>query len=185
MIKGIIRFIQHLCVFLFVCLPLMLAGTVILLFVCPFMANDRLRLPWLFRYFDIVDDYIGRDTSVIKAIYAKGWWARYVYCAWRNSINFFDYFKLGLLWNGSEVYTKYNPAEDHINTGNTAGFRHIEVMQGDKSYYEYALVYVYPFAKPYCFYYRQGWKIVNKNNPAGSVSQFCLTANPFCTFTGK
>jgi hypothetical protein len=186
------RFIGHALTFLFVCLPLMLAGVVILLFVCPFMAKDRLRLPYIFRWWDIVDDWIGRDTSVIQAIYAKGWWSRYVYCAFRNPINFLGYAYLGLHWNSTEIYTRYNPAEDYINTGNMQGFRHIEVLQGDgtqpflnKAYYEYCLVWVYPFAKPYCLYARCGWKIVNKNNPAGTVSQWCLTINPFCTFTGK
>lgn len=187
------RFIVHLFTFLFVCLPLMLAGVIVLLFVCPFMPNDRLKLPYMFRWWDIVDAWVGRDTSVIQKIYAKGWWARYVYCAWRNPINYFGYTYLGLHWNGSEIYTKYNPDEDNINTGNETGFRHIEVVQPpafgvldyDKRYYEYCLVWVYPFAKPRCLYFRYGWKIVNKDNPTGSTSQWVLTINPFCTFTGK
>lgn len=185
MIKGIIRFISHALIFLLVCLPMMIAGAILLLFVCLFMPNNRIKLPYIFRFWDIVDGWIGRDTSVIQKIYAEGWWSRYTYCAWRNPVNYFDYFYLGLNWNGSEEYTLYDPAEDDINTGNQQGYRHIEVMQGDKSYYEYCLVWVYPFAKPRCLYFRFGWKIVNKDNPAGSVSQWVLTINPFCTFTGK
>lgn len=191
--KMIGRFVRHLCIFLFVCLPLMLAGVVVLLFVCPFMAKDRLQLPRLVKWFDIVDAWIGRDVSVIRKIYAGGWWSRYVYCAWRNPINYFGYYYLGLNWNGAEEYTRYNPAEDKINTGNRQGFRHIEVRQPywdaemvewDRKYYEYCLVWVYPFAKPYCLYFRFGWKIVDKNNPRGTTSQWVLTINPFCTFTG-
>jgi len=105
------RLIKFTLVFLFLLFPLMVAGAIILLFVCPFVPKDQLRLPKLFKIWDIVDDYVGRDTSVIKKIYAEGWWARYCYCAWRNPINWWDYQVMGLHWDGSEVYTHYNPAD--------------------------------------------------------------------------
>ena len=163
----------------------MIIGAIVLLCVCPFMAKDRLQLPWLFRWFDIVDSYIGRDTSVIKSIYAAGWWSRYCYCAWRNPINYFDYQYLGLHWNGAEVYTRYNPAEDNIGDGSRAGLRNIEVLQANHNYYEYYWIYRYPMMPSVCFRFRLGWKITNKQNPAGTVSQWVYVVSPFHGFTGK
>jgi len=197
--KFLARLLCHTFTFLFVCLPLMLAGTVILLFVCPFMPKDRIRLPYLVRWFDIVDDYIGRDTSVIQKIYAGGWWDRYVYCGWRNSVNYFDYMFLGLRWDGRERYTRYNPAESDIGDGfgQRTGLRYISVEREghlctcsgqphliNKHYFEYYFIYQYPFAKKVCFRFRLGWKIKDRINLAGTVSQWVFVISPWKRYDG-
>ena len=185
----IMRFIKFSIVFLCLLLPLMLVGALLLLFVCPFVPNDKLRLPALFKWWDIVDDYIGRDTSVIKKIYAQGWWSRYCYIALRNPVNYFDYVHMGLHWTGNEIYTLYNKDEDNIGDGTRPGFRHIEVVRRnglfDRKFFEYYWIYQYPFAKHVCFRFRMGWKIADDNNPPGSVSQWCFVISPWHNYTGK
>lgn len=181
----LLRFIKFTFIFSLL-VPLMLIGAILLLFVCPFVPNDKLRLPALFKWWDIVDDYIGRDTSVIKKIYAQGWWARYCYIAWRNPINYFDYVYLGLHWTGKEIYTFYNPSDDNVGDTTNArpGFRYIEISQGDKIYWEYYLIWLYPFKQDTCLRFRMGWKIGNNKNPANTVSQWCFVISPFKTFSG-
>lgn len=185
----IMRLIKFSLIFLLLLLPLQLVGAILLLFVCPFVPNDKLRLPSLFKWWDIVDDYIGRDTSVIKKIYAQGWWARYCYIAWRNPNNYFGYIYMGLHWTGDEVYTLYDPSEDDVGDGTRAGFRHIEVVRRnaliDDKYFEYYWIYQYPFAKHVCFRFRLGWKIKDTDNPIGSVSQWVYVISPWHNYSGK
>lgn len=181
------RLVKFTLVFLFLLFPLMLSGAIILLAVCPFIPKNQLKLPAFCKWFDIVDAWIGRDTSVIKKIYAQGWWARYCYCAWRNPVNYFDYVYMGLKWNGSEVYTKYNPADDDVGDTTNArpGFRHIEVKQGGKEYFEYYWIYQYPFAKHVCFRFRLGHKIGSEDNPPGTVSQWVYVISPWKQYSGR
>ena len=179
------RLFIHLSVFLFVLLPLMIAGAIILPFVLPFMAKDNYYLPFWLRWFDNVDGYVGRDTSVYHMICDMGWWARYKWLAWRNPINYFDYRALGLFWKGREVYTFYNPANDNVGDGTRPGFRHIEIEKDGVNYFEYYLIYRYPFAQKYCCRFRMGWKIGNNKNPPHSISQWVLVFNPCHPYTGK
>ena len=189
MLKGFFRLIVHTGIFLFLLLPLMIVGAISLLFVCPFMPKTRLQLPVMFKWFDNVDSYIGRDTSVYQMKCMDGWWSRYCYIAWRNPINYFDYQYMGLLWDNTEIYTKYDPADDDVGDGTRAGFRHIEVIRRtplyDQKYYEYYWIYQYPFAKHVCFRFRLGWKIGSNINNKGSISQWVYVISPWHNYTGK
>lgn len=184
MITFIYRFIKHSLVFLFIMLPLMIVGAIVLFPYLPFVPNSQIKLNPLFIWWDNVDSYIDRDTSAYRAICNQGWWARYVYIAWRNPVNYFDYLTMGLLWNSSAIYTKYDPSEDDIGDTTRAGLRHIEVMQDKKNYYEYYWIYQYPFKKYVCMRFRLGWKIKDKNNPPGSVSQWVFVISPWHNYSG-
>lgn len=174
------RLFTHLFVFFVVTVPLMIAGAIILAFVVPLTWSfDKYRLPKLFRWFDSADPYVGRDTSTFDRVCEKGVWAKYTWLAWRNPINYFEYRWLGLQWLGSEFYLRHNPDEDNIGDGTKSGMRYIEVSQNDKRYFEYYLIYQYPFAPQYCLRFRLGWKIKDLNNSLNSISQWCLVFNPF------
>ena len=186
MLLFIYRLILQTITFFFLLLPLMLIGAIILPFVCPFISKDELQLPALFRWWDNADSYLNRDTSAYKTVCQAGWWSRYCYIAWRNPINYFDYLRMGLIWRGNEVYTTYNPDEDNIGDGfnQIPGWRHIEVNQNGKKYWEYYLIYVYPFNKKVCFRWRSGYKIKDKNNPTGTITQWCLVLSPWKEYDG-
>lgn len=188
MIKFFCRLIDFMLMFFCFLLPMMIIGAIILLFVCPFMPKDKLQLPKYFRWWDNVDSYIGRDTRVYQSVCQQGWWARYCWLAWRNPINYFDYVHLGLKWNGTELYDVYNSNEDDVGDGTYPGWRHIEVVQYDgkewKPYFEYYLIYKYPFAPKYCLRFRCGWKIGDNKNKPDTLSQWCLVFNPLMPYTG-
>jgi len=189
------RLLSHTATFFAYLLPLQLVGAVILLFVVPFLSPDNLRLPYILRWFDSADSYIGRDTSVYAAVCKSGWWNRYTWLAWRNPINYFGYKHNGLNWEGREIYSKFDPKETSVGDASQdhPGFRHIEVMkpvvQDNQisyiTYFEYYWIYQYPFAKKVCFRFRLGWKIKDTDNPKGTTSQWVYVISPWKRYSGK
>ncbi len=189
MILFLARLIKYTVLFSLI-LPLQLVGAIALLLVLPFYKG--LKLPFFLRWYDSYDLYSDRDDSVYRSVIDKGWWARYVWLAWRNPLNYFHYHHLGLHWNGHEVYLRHNPDEDNVgdSTNDHPGLRHIEVEQIDDlgnrhTYFEYYWIYVYPFNKKVCFRFRLGHKISDLDNPAGSISQWVYVISPWKKFSGK
>ncbi len=185
MLLFLYRLFKHIDVFFVVCLPIMLLGIPMVAIALCFVSDTDYKLPRLFRWWDNADLYTGRDTSVYRAVCAKGKWARYSWLVFRNPMNYFDYFYLGFVWTTTGVYVHYNPKNDDVGDGTRPGHRYIEVLLGNETYYEYYLIYKYPFAPHYCFRFRTGWKIGDNKNKKGSFTQWCLVLNPFMPYTGK
>ncbi len=183
--KHIIRFINHMFIFLFVCLPLMLLGIPMVAIGLSLIYNSDLKLPWFCRWWDNADLYTARNTTSYKEICLRGKWTRYCWLAFRNPMNYFDYAYLGLKWFGNEVYTHYDPKNNDVGDGTRSGFKYIEVVHGREVYYEYYLIYQFPFWPEKCFRYRMGWKIGDNNNKPFTISQWCLVIAPFFPYTGK
>ncbi len=148
--------------------------------------NSDMKLPRLFRWWDNVDLYIGRDSSVYRAVCAKGKWARYSWLVFRNPMNYFDYMHLGLKWLGGEYYSHYDPKDNDVgnSTNDRPGFKYIEVIQVNATYYEYYWVYKYAFWPTKCFRFRFGWKIGDNTNKPGTYSQWCLVVAPIFPYWG-
>lgn len=192
MLLAIFRFVTQLLKFLIVVLPLMIAGWFILAILLLFIPNNDTKLPALFRWFDNVDGYIGRDTSVFDAVCAQGWWARYCWMAWRNPINYFGYMYLGFQFTSGGKYLSVDPSQFNVGDTSQAGFRYIEyeqndtsidaIMLGGKIYYEYC--YIKKWSATKCLRFRFGWKIVNNSNPIGSYCQWVFVFQPHKAYTG-
>lgn len=191
--KFLFRLAFHLATFFCVMLPLMVMGVFVLAIIIPFQWKGDYYLPKWAILWDNADGYIGRDSSVYRMICDMGKWPRYKWLAFRNPINFAGYKLFGMEWTPNCDYVRYNPAEEKVGDGTRPGFKYIEVEKWEgccgvirkKVYFEYYLIYQYPFAKRYCLRFRCGHKIGNKNNPPGSVSQWVLVLNFFQPYTGK
>lgn len=179
----LIRFIKHLATFLFFVIPLMILGWLILPFVLLFVPKNQIRLPAVFKWFDSVDSYIGRDTSVYQSVCQQGYWARYTWIAFRNPINYVGYKVLGFQFNGTEMYYRYDPKQFDIGDTSREGFRSIEVMKDKNFYYEY--YWIKKWSQTKCLRIRIGWKIVNNLNPIGSWCQWVLVFQPWKDYSGS
>jgi len=183
----LVRFLRHTATFLFILLPLMIAGWILLLITLPYIRAEQRFLPRWLRWFDNADQYVGRDTSVYYMICDSGWWNRYTWLAWRNPINYFHYVYMGLKWKGGEAYLDYDPAGESVGDSSSdhPGFRHIEVRQNGLHYFEYYWIYRYPFKRDVCFRYRLGWKISDTKNPPGTISQWVFVISPWKKYSGR
>ncbi len=180
-IKFGYRLITRLIIFLVICVPVMLLGMIVLLPYLPF-SNSK-QLPYLLRWFDCADFYVGRDTGTYEGVVALGWWARYTWLAFRNPMNYFDYQYLGLHISTPIEYIRYNPEEDLIDNKNKEGLRYVEIVNGDgKTYYEY--FYIKKLSATKCFRFRMGWKIKDKDQYDGKVIQWCFVISPYYSYTG-
>jgi len=196
MFKFIIRFLKLLSSFIFIEIPLQLAGAILLLPLCAIY--DIGKLPRIFRYFDSADPFVGRDTSVIDSVSQLGWWAKYSWLAWRNPINYFEYTVLGFQFSAHffAILTDSPPETSHdgiriaevgTSTGSVPGFFQAEIQLDKDIYYEYYWVYKYQLSvlKGKCFRFRIGHKIGHpRQNRQGSWCQHVLTINPFATYYG-
>lgn len=180
------RFIKHILVFFLICLPIMLAGIPMVAIAMLMIKNSDMKLPRLFRWWDNADLYLGRDTSAYRAVCAQGKWARYSWLVFRNPMNYFDYVNLGLKWMGGEYYSHYNPKDNDVgnSTNERPGFKYIEVIQVNSTYYEYYWVYKYAFWPTKCFRFRFGWKIGDNTNKPNTISQWCLVIAPIFPYWG-
>lgn len=181
----IYRLIRNLAVLFCIALPLEISGWFILLVVLLFVPKTQLKLPRAFIWFDCADMYVGRDYSVYQAVCAQGYWARYLWLAWRNPCNYFGYTHLSFIFNSTGKYLIANPNE--FNVGNTTGaipgFRYIEYVQNDGTYYEYCWIKKWNSAK--CLRFRMGWKIENNSNPINSYCQWVTVLQPYIDYSGK
>ncbi len=186
MLIFLYRLVVFLCTFLFLCVPIMFLGVILLLLYLPFSSSPQ--LPFFLRWWDCADFYVGRDTSTYLSVISKGWWSRYTWLAFRNPMNYFDYNYLGLHIQYPCTFTRYMPGEEDVNNNNKQGLRHIELINGDKkTYFEYFYIKAYkiPFVSQYkCIRFRMGWKIQDLDNQNHSVVQWVLTFNPINPFTG-
>lgn len=188
MFTFLIRLMINICLFLVVELPLQLLGISILLPICYFYNLGQ--FPKIVRWFDIADFYTTRDTSSAQLVNTQGILAKFVYCAFRNPINYFGYFIEGLKFAPPIrilLDSTYNASGIDVGTSsnNTGGLFHTEIIIDEKKYYEYYFIYPYKLLKGNCFRYRMGWKIDHPmSNTPYSTIQKVFTINPFATFSG-
>lgn len=186
MFKFLLRFIKFLSVFLLICVPVMILGAILLLIFLPISHNRYpITLPFLLRWFDCADFYVGRDTSTYRKVVSLGWFSRYTWLAFRNPMNYFDYQYLGLKIKKPIQYLLYNPEESKVDNNKKEGLRHIELLNGDnKQYFEYFYIKKIPFWPTKCIRFRMGWKIKDNDHKEYDILQFCLVFNPFHPYTG-
>lgn len=191
------RFIKHLSIMLVVSLPLQLLGSLIL--IPATMIWDIGHLPRCLRWFDSADPFTGRDTSVIKSINSgkSNYYPhitnkllivlhKYLWLAWRNPINYFEYKVLGfkaIVTHSASVSVSYqNQSDIGKEIGDhpldAPGFEFREQCINNNLYYEYYLVYQYPFMKSKALRFRLGYKLSNTNKH--DYVQQVLTLNPLC-----
>ena len=185
-----VRLIRNLLVLFCVAIPHEIIGWVVLPFVLLFVPKTQIKLPALFRWFDNADIYAGRDYSVYQYVCNQGYWARYLWLAWRNPCNYFGYFYLSFVFNARGKYTVFDPSQ--VNVGNTtgarAGYRYIEYVQLSPvssaldTYYEYC--YIKKWSSTKCLRFRMGWKIGNNTNPVGSYCQWVCVLQPYIDYSG-
>ena len=174
------RFIWRLTIFLIVLLPLQFLGAIILLPFLPLhmlevkLAGRSIKLPYLLRWFDNADQYVGRDTSTYLAVYNSGVWNTYTWLAWRNPLNYFGYKVLG-----KTSQLNFNIVDDNIGdaTGNTPGYRHIEIPDA----YEYYYIYRYGMSDK-CFRFRMGWKLAGAQ--PGQLCEYVALISPYHSYSG-
>ena len=190
-IKAVCRFIYHVALFLLVSLPLMLIGAIVLI---PFIALGYKigSLPIVVRWFDSVDPYVGRDTTVITRVNNGQFWDqysplqlklnRYMWLAFRNPINYFTYKYLGFVWGRPEIVVK-GDSQVGDSAGKHEGLCYTEVRQDNKTYYEY--YYIKKITNSSCIRFRFGYKIgdITKNKP-GDIQQEVLVFQIFKSYTG-
>src|ERR1043165_4732976 len=100
--RVIFRSLRQALTWTSILLPLQLLGAIILLFYIPIHVyliktslRRRIELPYVLRWFDNADLYVGRDTSTYLKVFGTGVWGLYVWLAWRNPLNYFGYKVLG------------------------------------------------------------------------------------------
>lgn len=112
MFKFIYRLLKNLGVLFFISIPLEVTGLLVLFPVVIF--SDIGSLPYIFRWFDGADHYVGRNTEVVDKINSgintdysffqdpsnnlskiKIIINKYMWLAWRNPCNYFGYKYLG------------------------------------------------------------------------------------------
>lgn len=172
-----LRIMKHSTTFLGLILPLQLFGALILL---PWVYSyDIGKFPKYLRWFDSVDPYIGRDTSVIDSLNkTKSTWLKYCWVAFRNPLNYFGWMVLG-------VRVPANIPDDNIGdaTGCQEGFRHLEVVINNTNYYEYYYIKTYNFMnQKKCIRIRVGWKLAGLTT--GKIAQWVLVVSPFHSYNG-
>ena len=187
--QMLLRLIRNLLVLFAVALPLEISGWFILLVVMPFIPNSQVKLPALFRWYDCADMYNGRDPSTYLSVCKEGWWARYLWLAWRNPCNYFGYFHLSFIFNKTGKYTVCDPSQFDVGntTGARAGYRYIEYVQvgitsPSDTYYEYYWIMKWSAKK--CLRIRFGWKIGDNKNPIGSYCQWVACFQPYIDYSG-
>lgn len=167
---------------LFIDLPMMLLGLVVVAVALPFASNDQLPKwgwPW-----DNADHGIdGDDFWIVSKGAGRGWWASYQWLALRNPTFNFSKYILGLVATGEYTYTG-TPLDANG-----------ESQIGDKtgpgwSWCRMGWAWEFYYIKPYsifgtrrCVRIRAGWKIFNKDK--GERCQFVFVPNPLMTYSGK
>jgi hypothetical protein len=183
-LKFSFRLVRHLLVFLFLCLPLMIVGMIVLLPACYLSKGPQ--LPIFLRWLDCADFYVGRDTSVIEQKVKEGPLVWYNWIALRNPINYFQYKYLSFQWPKNFKYLRYIPEDNNIgdSTGDEPGLKYIEIETDGKVFYEY--YYIKKWSLSTCLRFRLGWKIGDPTrNRIGDLQQFVLVLSPYKSYSGR
>jgi hypothetical protein len=185
------RLCIQICSFFFVSLPLTVLGILILLpVVCIY---DIGKLPAVLRWFDSADPYVGRDTSVItqlnqnpetsKYFFVNKILTKYNWLAFRNPINYFSYKYLGFQWDSPTLVTTSGSSKVGDSAGKVPGLYYIEVIQNDRTHYEY--YFIYKLSSTRCIRARMGHKIGQfESNKKGDYVQQVLVIQPFKSYSG-
>lgn len=189
MIKFLARFIKHCIIFLALELPMQLIGMILLAIALPFCKSPQ--LPYILRWFDLADFYVGRDpVTYLTQIVPKGWKERWYWIAWRNPCNYFAYKYLGIPANTVLTLNERSPSDpasyDLVGdaTGKTGGLAYSEYKAGSRTYYEYYYVLPYTiFGARKCFRFRMGWKIGGE--PTGEPIQQVFVISPIRDYRGN
>jgi hypothetical protein len=203
-IKFIARFIQKTCILLLISLPIQLVGALALLVYLPLhrkkaakelgtMKSGReiLQLPYLLKWFDNADIWVGRDYSTYNRIFFGDFWTHYNWLAWRNPTNYFEYAYLGVNITESIILTQFYESTNYPigdSTNHRQGWYYVEIMHKNKIYYEYygILVYNIPgMSTPLCIRFRMGWKLDQSTVQGKGWAQQAFVINPFATFSGS
>lgn len=177
----VLRLIKHLSIYFFISLPLIVVGIVALPVVAFFY--DIGKMPIWSRWFDSADPYVGRDTTTIEIINKQGWFKKYWWVAIRNPINYFSYKYLSFVLDEDALFILEGEPNVGDSTGDIPGYKYIEVIQKDKTYYEY--YYIKKWSKTKCFRFRMGYKIGDPYlNQKGEIQQEVLVLQPYKSYSG-
>lgn len=176
MILFIYRFIICLALFLLQ-LPLQLLGSILLLPLCYFYNIGY--LPLISRWLDSADPFIGRDISTITSVNTQGYWSKYIWLAWRNPLNYFNYKVTGFQFPINTNYEVIGNLSVGDSTNDIPGYKCIQL---DTGYYEY--LYVKQITTNSCVYFRMGWKIGDLSNKPLSYCQSVFTIS-YRSYSGK
>ena len=176
--KFLYRLLLNVLSFVLLQIPLQLIGIIILPILCLFYPIGS--LPRIVRWFDSADPFAGRDTSVIDTLntdpkaspyfWRNAYLTRYNWLAFRNPTNYFNYFVLGFVFDGTETYKTVGNLGVGDTPGRFQGFKQIELSNGK---YEY--LYIKKIKANSCFYFRMGWKITDLSNKKGDFCQQVFT----------
>lgn len=178
----VLKCLKHALIWFCIILPLQLIGSILLAIYLPIHLQlikrsiiSSIKLPYLLRWYDNVDQYIGRDTSTYLAVFGSGVLNLYTWLAFRNPLNYFGWMILG-------VMSDQDIADDNIgdSTGCIEGTRHIEVTINNKSYYEY--YYIKKLNSTHCIRIRIGWKLCDTK--AGQIAQWVFVISPWHSYNG-
>lgn len=197
MIKFLYRFIYHFSLFLLF-LPLQAAG-LLLVPVGILLSRGRQKLPYLFRWFDNADLYIGRDSTTYLGVIQEGFLYRWYWLAIRNPVDYFSYkylsitvgpevkvisiIKNTLPWKIKETWSYYSEYEDRkVGDGDNEGLFYIEYLINNKIYYEY--YFVKKLTATRCFRFRMGWKLgLPSEVLPGTIVDEVLSCTPVHNFS--
>lgn len=176
-------------VFLFVTLPLQLVGALVLPVVLLFVPADQNVLPNAFKWFDNAeiplaigsqDDGLSGPASYSNEMVSKYglYLTRYIWLAWRNPINYFQYKVLGIHINDTFKIIDASEYNDNVGNkeGNVTGVSKSTISNDGKTYFEYYRVIKLWSTR--CLRIRLGWKISNPVDvEQGSYIQYVCTFN--------
>lgn len=163
-------------------LPLTIIGLVVLYPICK--KYNISQFPKYFKWFDSVDSYISRDTSVIERVNTEGVNKKYYWVALRNPINYFSYIYLGFKWNNPTLKEYVGSPDVGDSSKDHAGYKYIEIQQDSSIYYEY--YYVFKWSDTKCLRFRMGYKIGDPlKNKNGEYQEQVFVLQPYKTYKGK
>lgn len=189
--------IKHTLIFLFVTIPLQLVGIVVLPIVLLFIPKDRETLPAFVRWFDNAEIPLGigskddglagpayyRDEAIatykkfVRSDYLALYICRYVWLAFRNPINYFQYKVIGFQVPKAGIKV-IQPGDPFVGNkqGEHAGTSSLVIEANGKQYRDYYKVI--KLGKTRCLRIRIGYKIgtVAERKP-GDYRQFVYTFN--------
>lgn len=179
-----LNILKQIAMLLVLLIPLQLIGGILLIVPCIFY--DIGKLPRLLRWFDSADPFAGRDVSAITLRNTMGSWSKYCWLAWRNPLNYFGYFVLGLDLDHTFVQNVYTD-QDSYNVGDGfnqhEGIFYTEVIFKEKTYFEYYLIKKYSiFGQIKCIRLRFGHKLGIAS--PGDRSEWVCCIQPYHSYDG-
>lgn len=194
----ILRLIKHLAIQLLLLWPLQLIGAILLIpyiFLTsapkPGAPLEDFRLPAWLRWFDNADIYpqSGRDSSTYRKVASGPKYGRYTWLAWRNPINYFSYFYLGiepcihvnLIEHRTTQPTPIGDGIDH-HGGHMYVFY---LMDGQPAYEYYSVIPYTLFGMRLCVRFRMGHKFGGPDQARGEWVQEVFVFNPVQPYEGR